>query len=275
VTWAAAADATSYRLEESSNGGSWVAVYSGPVFSKEFTKAAGSYSYRISGCNAAGCSPVSAAKTVKVTLKPTAAPALSAPDIAHSGSYSLSWTAVATTTSYLLEENVNGAGWADAYQGAALGKALSGRTEGTYLYRVSACNAAGCGPLSASATTVVNFAPAPPTLSGPGTTDKLQFTLTWNSVAGATSYWLDTNSGTTRWTKLYSGTALSFAQAQPNYTTYGYRISACNAYGCGEPSATRNVTVSRDSGCTTCLAPMPKPRSKPRRTSAVVTGGGK
>lgn len=256
VSWTTVANATSYKLEQTTNGGStWATSYSGTASSQVLSgKTPGSYGYRISACNSAGCSVVSATRTIQVTLVPAGAPVVTAPAINSTGAYTVSWTSVSTATTYRLEEYANGA-WKILYSGNALGLALSGKTQATYQYRVSAGNAAGYGPSSAAATTIVDFRPPIPTLTGPSTTTALKFTLSWTSSSTATSYVLETNGGSTSsWKTIYTGAALSYLQGgQPNATTWAYRVSACNSYGCTDPSPVLNVTIYKDTNCTTCL----------------------
>jgi len=72
------------------------------------------------------------------------------------GSYTVSWSAVAGATSYALREQVNGGAW-NILQSAttATSWSASGKGSGSYGYQVQACNASGCSPWSATATTMV------------------------------------------------------------------------------------------------------------------------
>jgi hypothetical protein len=65
--------------------------------------------------------------------------------------------------SYPLQEQVNGGGWATIQTSSATSKALSGKANGSYGYRVQACNAGGCGPWSSTGTITVALVPAVPT----------------------------------------------------------------------------------------------------------------
>ncbi len=99
-----------------------------------------------------------------VTLPPGSAPSLNVPSTVSNttGSYTVSWNSVAGATSYTLQEQVNGGSWNTVYNGSATSKALSGRTNATYGYRVRACNVGGCSGWSASQSVAVSVPPQPP-----------------------------------------------------------------------------------------------------------------
>src|SRR5690606_11151860 len=71
---------------------------------------------------------------------------ISVPASSSTGSYTISWSATAGATGYELYEATNSSftGEVLAYSGGATSNAFSGKGNGTYYYRVKACNAAGC-----------------------------------------------------------------------------------------------------------------------------------
>jgi len=143
--------ATRYRLEESTNGGAWTVVHDAAETSKAISgKGAGTYSYRVAGCNEVGCGPVSGSVAVQRIVAPTYAPTPSAPGVNEDGAYAVSVSGVDTATYYVIDETSNnGANWYQAHNGAATSVWLTGRNTGVdYLYRARACNEAGCGPTS-------------------------------------------------------------------------------------------------------------------------------
>ncbi|WP_249474657.1 RHS repeat protein [Luteimonas galliterrae] len=232
VSWAAIVTAASYRLEESVNNDAWTLVQDAAALSKTFSgKANGSYRYRAQACNVAGCSAYSALKTVSVLLPPAAAPGLTAPASNATGSYAVSWTAVATSTSYTLQRSVNGGAWSNRYSGANLSFNESGLGAGSYGYRVQACNGSGCSAFSATKTTTVQFPPAmPASLTGntdpdPDLPGSRNFYVFWSAVSGATSYELQ-EGGTT----VYSGPLTNYMTSGKGTRTFNVR--ACNAAGC-------------------------------------------
>lgn len=234
VSWTAVATATSYRLEESVNGGGWGLIQDAASTSRSITgKVAGSYAYRVQACNAAGCSGYSGTAAVQVIEAPAGVPTLSAPADGGTGSYTVSWTGVATATSYRLEENTNGGGWSLIQDGAAASRAISGKPAGSYAYRVQGCNGAGCGPYSNVATVGVG----PPVPAMPATLNVYRYgslapytwDVNWSAVSGATSYEVREHRGTTI-TTIYTGSGLSTSAS--GVGTRSYSVRACNGSGC-------------------------------------------
>ncbi|EIL88051.1 hypothetical protein UU7_17222, partial [Rhodanobacter spathiphylli B39] len=112
VSWGDSANAARYELEQSVDGGTWTAAYTGAGLSQAMQQTAnGSYAYRVKACNVVGCSGYLTSTPVVVTLPPTAAPTLSAPATNSTGTYTVSWTGVADAATYLLEEQVDGGSW--------------------------------------------------------------------------------------------------------------------------------------------------------------------
>jgi hypothetical protein len=62
------------------------------------------------------------------------------------GSYTVSWSSVSGATSYTLEEDTSSSFGSPTvvHSGAGTSKDVSGKSDGTYYYRVKACNAEGC-----------------------------------------------------------------------------------------------------------------------------------
>lgn len=166
----------------------------------------------------------------------TGVPTLTAPATAQTGAnYTVSWTAVAGSTGYDLQEQAGSGAWATIASGTALSRSVSHATAGTFHYQVRACGAGGCGAFSAQATTVVGGAATKPgvpanitaTLSG----DQQHITVSWNPVGGATSYVAQIN-GSGQGTLNYSGPATSTSLTSAVDGTYQFKVQACNAAGC-------------------------------------------
>jgi hypothetical protein len=246
VSWPASANASSYTLERSVNGGGWGVLYNGSATSDTVTvSASGTYKYEVAACSAAGCSGYTVSGNVAVTLPPSAAPTLSGPSSSVSGTYTLSWTAITGATRYQLNQNGNGT-VTTPYNGGGGSWSSSSLGDGTYDYQVFACNAAGCGPGSnvvAVGVLLVPGAPsymtAPRSVNYPGNS----WSLAIAPVAGASSYNLrrtDTSTG--------AATVLSNVGSNPtDYTyqgVYQYAGQACNASGCsGWTNAANTTTV--------------------------------
>lgn len=69
VSWTEVSTATSYRLEQRKDGGSWSEIYNGTARSASRSGVTnGSYAYRARACNSSGCGAYSAVVQVQVTL---------------------------------------------------------------------------------------------------------------------------------------------------------------------------------------------------------------
>jgi hypothetical protein len=243
VSWTIASGAVSYRLEQSFNGGGWATVYDGGATGASFSnRPGGSDAYRVIGCNPAGCGGYSNTATVSVVYPP-GTPTLTVPASNHGGSYTISWPATSGATYYLLDERFNGGSWTQIHNAGTTGLAVSSRSTGTYGYRVTACNAAGCSAVSAEASVQVLLPPPTPTISAPSSNATGSYTVSW-SAATATSYNVEERSNGGGWALLYSGGNTSGSIAGRGTGTYDYRVRACNAAGCSGYSATATVSVT-------------------------------
>lgn len=249
VTWANSSYTDSYQLEQSLNG-VWTNLYTGAGLSYTVSEtAAGSYVFRVTPCNTAGCGiPTSSAA---VTVTPPATPTVAAPATNSTGSYTVSWNATAGASSYTLQEQVNGGSWATVQTSGVTSLAISGKGNGTYGYRVEACNSAGCSAWSATYATVVTHPPGAPTLSAPTSNNTGSYTVSWAAVSTASSYTLQEQVNGGAWTTVYTGAGTSKAISGKHDATYGYHAQACNAGGCSGWSALHNVAVA--------LPPLPPP----------------
>lgn len=246
VGWSAVSSATSYTLEESVNGGAWTAAYSGANLGQGYTgKPAGSYGYRVKACNPAGCGGYSATATVQAVYTPAGAPTVTTPASSNTGSYTVSWSAVGGATSYQVEESANGGGWTNIHNAAGGNVAVSGKGTGSYAYRARACNAAGCGADSATATTQVTLPPGgAPSISIPTTSTTGSYTLAWSAVSGATSYLVEEQANGGSWVQIYNAAGGSLTVNGKGNGSYNYRVKACNTAGCAGWSAGAGITVS-------------------------------
>jgi len=238
IGWSTAAYATSYTLEQSFNGGAFAAIYSGANNSYAYTAtSSGTYTYRVKACDAVGCSGYGPTGSSTITVPPVSAPGLSAPATNNSGAYTVSWSAVLGATNYQAEQQVNGGAFSVIQGSGATSWSTSGQGNGTYGYRVIACNAGGCGPYSATANVVVALVPPAPT--GAAVVDYFPnskteaYKVVWNAVAGATRY--EAQNAQTG-AQVYSGTALTFligSGLEPYHPPYSsVNLRACNASGC-------------------------------------------
>jgi hypothetical protein len=159
VSWTPVARATRYELDQNWNGSGWGPMYNGPGTSAGRSgMVSGTYQYRVRACNTGGCGPYSAIATTVVNRTSPAPPAptnLTAPgQVDIFTAFNVSWSASSGATGYRLERNKDNTGWSLAYEGSARIVSESLR-QGTYVYRVQACNDGGCGLYSSGATVVV------------------------------------------------------------------------------------------------------------------------
>ncbi|KGQ18732.1 RHS-repeat-containing protein [Lysobacter dokdonensis DS-58] len=177
-------------------------------------------------------------------LVPAVAPAsLSAPAQSTTGAYTVYWASTVRATFYRLEERTSAGAWTLVHDAAATSRAVTGKTAGTYRYRVAACNESGCGPWSPEANVVDIDPPSDvPAASVPAVNTTGAFTVSWNAVEGATSYHLDESTNGGAWTQVQDAAVTSRAvTGKSTAVPHAYRVRACNAAGCGGHSATRTI----------------------------------
>jgi predicted phage tail protein len=250
VSWASSSGATSYVLQQQLSGGSWTQVYSGSATSKALSGLSdGSYGYRVQACNASGCSGWKTSGTLTVALIPAAPGSLSVPTTSSTGSVTVSWASSAHATNYVLQQQLNGGSWSQAYGGSATSRALSGLGNGSYIYRVEACNGNGCSGWRTSGTLTVALIPAPPaSISAPASAYSPSIGVSWSASANATNYVLEERFNGGSWGVAWSGAATSKTVTVGASGTYQFQVSACGAGGCSAFKASGNVAVTLPPG---------------------------
>ena len=255
VSWAGnLSGATGYKLEQSFDSGAWGTVYSGTAHSKGFSgKAVGSYRYRVSGCNAVGCGSAGPTVTELVKTPPSGGPPLLSPNPSANGAFSVSWSSEAGAGTYQLEESANGARWHTVQNTGSRSWRASGYGDGTYRYRVRACNSVtGCGSWSATATETVLWPPSTaPSLTVPSSVaSKSSFTVSWGSVSGATTYRLEQKRDGGSWLPAVDRQAIFSYTRTALFVdgSYSYQVQACNSAGCGPWSGVKTATVAGGGG---------------------------
>lgn len=170
-----------HYLQEKKNSGSWVnkktyftqltgTSSNYPKITRNVSRSglsAGTYSYRVKfvpGANSPLSTAYSNTKVTVVSTVPGVPSSITTPGSDNDGAFSVSWGAASgTVTGYKLQQQVDGGSWGEIYSGTSRSKAVSGLVDGTYKYRVRACNSLGCGGYrTAGNTTLVLHAPGIP-----------------------------------------------------------------------------------------------------------------
>ena len=246
VTWNAVAGATSYTLEEDDNAlFTSPTVVAGHISATSWSasgKTLGTYFYRVKATGATGDSEWSNAQSALVAL------VLNAIDNADGdGSYVVSWNLVVGATSYTLEEDDSTLFTSPTVVAdhiSATSWSASGKTLGTYFYRVKATGATGDSGWSNVQSALVT-PPAAPVLNviANAAGDAI-YTVSWNEAAEAISYTLeeDDSDDFSTPTVLYTGTDLSWS-ASKLAGTYYYRVNASNTIGSSDWSNLQSTSV--------------------------------
>ncbi|UPG88327.1 hypothetical protein L2Y96_12940 [Luteibacter aegosomaticola] len=256
ISWPAVTYGQTYAVGRSTDNVNFSDVYYGAATSTtQSVGSTGTYWFRVRACNSTNgtlCSANSPSAGSVVTIPPSQAPGISVPGTSSNGCYTVTWNGVAGATSYTMQEQVNGGGFANIANNGSGALGICGKGNGTYGYRVQGCNAGGCGPFSGTATVTVALIPAAPTdltwsLTGPAT--KRTVHLAWNASTSATSYQvIETLSpdpqqlSGLQWT----GNATTYMQYQVVTATAQYWVRACNASGCSGNS--NGVAISLQNG---------------------------
>ncbi len=192
LQWNAVEGETSYKvLRLGSDGLSYSQIgttTTATTFSDTGLSAGSAYTYEIIAVNSAGNSPATAPASAS-TQTQSGAPGMPVitSAIPTGTTAAITWGAVSSATSYLLERSSDGvSGWTSVGTTAATtltDTALTNAT--TYFYRVTASNGAGAG--SPSAAVSVLTLPAAPTVTAV-TATPTEIDLNWNDVTGETGF---------------------------------------------------------------------------------------
>jgi hypothetical protein len=105
------------------------------------------------------------------------------------GNYTVSWSSVTRATGYVLQEDDNASftSPSTAYSGANTSKTITGKSAGTYYYRVQATNSSGNSPWSNVVSVQVNPTAGPVDGHWTGTTSR-GWPMSFNVSSGGTSW---------------------------------------------------------------------------------------
>jgi hypothetical protein len=186
---------------------------------------------------------------VKNYMPPPAAPELNPIDNTDGdGSYTVVWNAVAGAASYTLEEDDNG-GFASptavADHVTSTSWLASGRTNGTYFYRVKATSANGDSAWSKVQSALVPPPDVPELNPIANAAGDAIYAVSWKRAARAASYTLeeDDNVDFTSPTTLYAGTGDSWNATCSPAGTHHYRVRANNGVGSSGWSNVQSTAV--------------------------------
>lgn len=251
VSWVAATGwITSYELYEATNAGftGQTAVYSGGTGTTVSLsgRGNGTYYYRVRACNPAGCSGYRAgANATTVALPPDTPPSISVPSSSNTGNYTISWTAptAGTVTVYELYQAVNGGSYgAFPYTTTATSYAFSNVGNGTYSYRVRACNGSSCSLYRTGANSITVTLPpsVPGAITVPAYNNTGTYTVSWAASTGnVTSYEVLESVAFGGESLVYTGTSPTLSRSGMADAVYGYRLRACNLTACSAYNATQ------------------------------------
>ena len=241
ISWGASTGTvTAYELYQATNASfsGQTRVYNGTGRSAALSgRGNGTYYYRVRACStSAACSGYrTGANAVTVTRPPGTPASISVPSASITGSYTISWGAsTGNVTAYQLQEANNSSftGAVLAYSGTSTSKAIGGKDNGTYYYRVRACNttAACSGYRTGANGTSVTLPPSVPgAASAPAYDNTGSYTISWGASSGVvTAYELLESVAFGSETLIYSGTATSTAVSGRADGVYSYRVRACN-----------------------------------------------
>lgn len=177
------------------------------------------------------------------TLAPGAPATVTAAAAQDLSSIAVSWSAASHATSYTVEQSVNGGAWATLYTGASTSTTVSGPADGSYQFRVAACNANGCStPTVSSTATVAHVPPTPASITAPGSSTGAA-ALSWAASSYATSYQVE-HSQDGNWVQVFAGAATSATINEPASGNWYYRVRACNGNGCSGYATSGVVIVT-------------------------------
>lgn len=176
-----------------------------------------------------------------------ASPTVKVPGYATDGAFTVTWDPIKGATRYELSERTDGE-WIGIFAGADRELHLTGRSRQQYSYRARACNGVGCSGWGPAASIFVELPPtAPGSLSAPSLGLKGNYTVSWTApmprAVGETAYALEEAALGGAWAEVQRASSFSRSFSGRPAGSYGYRVRACNPYGCGAYTAAAWVQV--------------------------------
>lgn len=159
------------------------------------------------------------------------------------GSFTVNWTASSgNPTSYELQQRLNSGTWSNVYTGSNTSNARSVE-DGTYDYRVRACNVGGCSSYTVYSTvTVIKTPSVPGEIVAPATDSDGSYDVSWGASSGTvTKYTLQENVDSGTFSTIQDNWSLSRPISGNASAIYGYRVRACNSLSCSGWTTTKTV----------------------------------
>ncbi|RMH41315.1 MAG: hypothetical protein D6694_09065, partial [Gammaproteobacteria bacterium] len=228
VRWASDAQATRYQVEQYQSS-SWQVIGTVNTSSHRVTQLPdGDYRFRVKACNEFdwACSQYGTTDVLKVRHIP-AAPTLSGPSIDADGTFDIRWSKPAYADHFELDFDGTVTSLTDTHP------QFTGLGDGTYRYRIRACNDIDrCSPWTSSLSVKVLHVPSAPGLpTYPDQTDNGRFVIRWSSATGNEVAYELQEVTEDKSQIVYRGAGTSYERTGAN-GRYRYRVRACNASGC-------------------------------------------
>lgn len=248
LTWSAAANATSYLVERSLDGGLSYATATATTATTwtDATAPQGvSTIWRVTAVNAVG----SAVPSAIVTAMPLPVVLPVAPSdlavVAGDASVTLSWTAASEDDSYAILKSVAGGNFTQAGTTTSTTWTDAGLVNGTaYSYKIVGIRGAISSEPGAPVTATPHGVPPSQVTGLVATAGNARVSLSWGAVAKATAYKVyRATSGTSTLVNTTSSTTWTDAEVT-NGTAYSYTVVASNIDGDAPVSSTVTATPS-------------------------------
>ncbi|WP_158543321.1 hypothetical protein [Dyella psychrodurans] len=182
--------------------------------------------------------------TVPAEQKAPKAPTVTATKTGDGMGIAITWSTANGVTSYNVEKQFNEQHWTSIYNGSAATFTIHPAANGTYSFRVQACNVYGCGDWGQSTNVQLENVPsAPASISVPGASFN-PVSVSWASSLDATTYILEQSINSGGWTVAYQGGGTSAQVGAGMSGGYVYRVRACNTYGCSGYTTSPTVSVT-------------------------------
>ena len=276
LSWSAATNmkiGSTYEVEVSLNSGSYQFVGLVPKSTTSYTftdQPSGTYRYRVRGCNMSqsqgqvcGNYGSSNSLTVSIVLPTPSTPAAPITPSTSTGSANITWSQpTGTVTHYDLQKRLNSGSWTTAKaNGTNTSETIYNLTDGSWTFRVRACNQEFCSAYSASSGTTVRVKPGNPGIvtGNAATSTSGSVTLNWTAASGTVTrydvFYRKDNSGSY---DLLASKVSGFTYiASLNDGVYDFRIRACNEFtwSCRWNAIGSNTEVRKVPNAPTLVAP--------------------